>query len=241
MATPAYMSITGTKQGLITAGAFTEDSVGNTYQEGHEDQVMVQGFNHEVIIPRDPQSGQPTGQRVHKPVVITKVFDKASPLLLAALTSGERLTKVEIQWYRTSAAGTQEHYYTTVLEDAIIVDIKDYMHNCQDPGNAHFTHLEDVHFTYRKITWTHEVSGTSGSDDWRSPDPGRRQAGQLAQLGALRLARRARQPRRHQLGAGRPGRAHRSDPRPGGGALRQRRGGRRGEHHHQAGRRGNPR
>ena len=121
---PAYMSITGTKQGLITAGAFTEDSVGNTYQEGHEDQVMVQGFNHEVIIPRDPQSGQPTGQRVHKPVVITKVFDKASPLLLAALTSGERLTKVEIQWYRTSAAGTQEHYYTTVLEDAIIVDIR---------------------------------------------------------------------------------------------------------------------
>ncbi len=93
-----------------------------------------------MIIPRDPQSGQPTGQRVHKPVVITKVFDKASPLLLAALTSGERLTKVEIQWYRTSAAGTQEHYYTTVLEDAIIVDIKDYMHNCQDPGNAHFTH-----------------------------------------------------------------------------------------------------
>ncbi len=72
------VSITGTKQGLITAGAFTEDSVGNTYQEGHEDQVMVQGFNHEVIIPRDPQSGQPTGQRVHKPVVITKVFDKAS-------------------------------------------------------------------------------------------------------------------------------------------------------------------
>ncbi|MDP5781582.1 type VI secretion system tube protein Hcp, partial [Pseudomonas aeruginosa] len=27
MATPAYMSITGTKQGLITAGAFTEDSL----------------------------------------------------------------------------------------------------------------------------------------------------------------------------------------------------------------------
>ncbi len=93
MATPAYMSITGTKQGLITAGAFTEDSVGNTYQEGHEDQVMVQGFNHEVIIPRDPQSGQPTGQRVHKPVVITKVFDKASPLLLAGRLAGLRVTR----------------------------------------------------------------------------------------------------------------------------------------------------
>lgn len=169
MATPAYMSVTGEKQGLITAGAFTADSVGNTYQEGHEDEVMVQAFSHEVFIPRDLQSGQPTGMRVHKPVRITKVFDKASPLLWAALTSGERMSEVVIQWYRTSASGTQEHYFTTKLEDAIIVEINGYMPNCQDPGNAHFTHLEDVHFTYRKITWTHEVSGTSGSDDWRSP------------------------------------------------------------------------
>ena len=168
MATPAYMSITGEKQGLITAGAFTADSIGNSYQEGHEDQVMVQGFSHEVIIPRDPQSGQPTGQRVHKPLCITKVFDKSSPLLLQALTSGERLTKIVIQWYRTVASGPPEHYYTTTLEDAIIVDIKDYMHNCQDPANNVFTHLEDVQFTYRKITWTHEASGTSGSDDWRT-------------------------------------------------------------------------
>ncbi|MGV8604855.1 type VI secretion system tube protein TssD, partial [Pseudomonas aeruginosa] len=81
----------------------------------------------------------------------------------AALPSGERRTKVEILWYRPSAAGTQEHYYTTGLEDAIIVDIKDYMHNCQDSGNANFTHLEDGCFTYRKITWIYEVSGSSGS------------------------------------------------------------------------------
>ena len=167
MAIPAYMSVTGTKQGLITAGAFTADSVGNTYQEGHEDQVMVQAFSHEVMRPTDPQSGQPVGQRVHKPVVITKVLDKASPLLLAALTSGETITTVVIKWYRTSGDGSPDHYYTTKLEDAIIVNIKDYMHNCQDQANSHFTHLEDVHFTYRKITWTHEVSGTSGSDDWR--------------------------------------------------------------------------
>lgn len=169
MATPAYMTITGIKQGLITAGAFTADSVGNIFQEGREDRIMVQGFEHRVTIPRDPQSGQPTGQRVHHPLIVTKVFDKATPLLQGALTSGERMEEVAIQWFRTSAAGTQEHYFTTTLWDAIIVEIKDYMFNCQDPANSHFTHLEDVHFTYRKITWTHEVSGTSGSDDWRSP------------------------------------------------------------------------
>jgi type VI secretion system secreted protein Hcp len=166
------MAIKAARQGMITAGAFTADSVGNTYQEGHEDQIMVQGFQHQVIVPRDPQSGQPTGQRVHQPLIITKVFDRVSPLLLAALTSGELMEQVVIQWYRTSTKGTQEHYYTTKLEDAIIVEIKDYMHNCQDPGNAHFTHLEDVHFTYRKISWNHEISKTTGSDDWRSPNIG---------------------------------------------------------------------
>jgi len=42
MPTPAYPSLEGTKQGLITAGTFTEDSVGNIFQ----------AFNHQVFIPR---------------------------------------------------------------------------------------------------------------------------------------------------------------------------------------------
>ncbi|AZE54613.1 Secreted protein Hcp [Pseudomonas synxantha] len=165
MPTPAYMTLEGSKQELITAGTFTEDSVGNIYQQGHEDQILVQAFDHQVIIPRDPQSGQPTGQRVHKPLMITKVFDKSSPLIFTASTSGERLGKCRLEWYRTSAQGQQEHYYTIELEDAIIVDVKTRMPNCQDPAMAHFTHLEDVYFTYRKIIWTHEISGTTESDD----------------------------------------------------------------------------
>jgi type VI secretion system secreted protein Hcp len=100
------------------------------------------------------------------------VLNKSLPLLLAALTSIERLTEITLRWYRTSAAETPEHCFTTKLKDAVIVDIKDYMHNCQDPSNSHFTHLEDMEFNYPKITWTQEVSGTSGSDDWRTPVAG---------------------------------------------------------------------
>jgi type VI secretion system secreted protein Hcp len=117
MVTPAYMPITGTQQGLIIAGVFTADSVGNICQESHENQVMVQRFSHAVIIPRDPQSDQPTGQRVHQPVVITQVFDKASPRLLTALTCGERMIEIALHWGRTSAAGTQERYDTTQRGD----------------------------------------------------------------------------------------------------------------------------
>ncbi|RLC15511.1 MAG: type VI secretion system tube protein Hcp, partial [Deltaproteobacteria bacterium] len=71
MPTPAYMTIEGEKQGPITAGAFTEDSVGNIWQEEHTEELLVNGFSHVIHIPTDPQSGQPSGQRVHGPLTIT--------------------------------------------------------------------------------------------------------------------------------------------------------------------------
>lgn len=174
MPTPAYLTINGNRQGMITAGTFTSDSVGNVYQDGREDQIMVQGFSHQIIIPRDPQSGQPTGQRVHKPLMISKVFDKSSPLIFNALASGEVLNNCHIAWYRpkSSGAGGEEHYFSIELTDAVIVDVQSRTPSCQDPSQAHFTHLEDVYFTYRKITWTHEMCGTSGSDDWRTQNTG---------------------------------------------------------------------
>ena len=54
MPTPCYISIEGQTQGNITAGAFTSDSVGNIYVEGHEDEVLVQEFSHVVTVPTDP-------------------------------------------------------------------------------------------------------------------------------------------------------------------------------------------
>jgi type VI secretion system secreted protein Hcp len=169
MPTPAYLTIEGVTQGAITEGAFTEASVGNIYQEGHEKEILIQGFAHELAVPTDVQSGQPTGQRMHKPLSVLKVFDKSSPLLYTALATGEKLSSCLLKWFRTSSSGTQEHYFTIELEDAIVTQIRASMDNCQDPAKSHFTHLEEVAFTYRKIIWTHEAAGTSGSDDWRSP------------------------------------------------------------------------
>ena len=169
MPTPAYMTIEGRTQGNITQGAFTEDSVGNIWQEGHEDEVLVQAFKHNVMIPLDPRNCQPTFTGVHHPMTVIMIYDKATPHIYTALCAGEVLPKVEIKWYRTAPTGVQEHYFTIKLADAIIVDIQSYMPNCQDPANEAFTHLEDVSFSYRKIDWTHEVASTTGTDDWRAP------------------------------------------------------------------------
>ena len=89
MPTPAFISIEGSNQGKITAGAFTEDSVGNVYVEGHEDEIMAQAISHIVTVPTDPQSGQPSGQRVHKAFKFTCSLNKAVPLMYNALASGE--------------------------------------------------------------------------------------------------------------------------------------------------------
>ncbi|MFO6422447.1 Hcp family type VI secretion system effector [Motilimonas sp. KMU-193] len=169
MPTPCYITIEGETQGLITAGSNTPESMGNTFKEEHADEMTVQAFDHIVTVPTDPQSGQPSGQRVHKPFKFTVVLNKAVPLLYNALSSGEMLPRVELKWYHTRVDGKQENFFKTILTDATIVDIDCKMPHCQDDSNRQFTQLVNVSLAYRKIEWTHEIAGTSGADDWRAP------------------------------------------------------------------------
>lgn len=169
MPTPAYVSIKGTKQGDITKGAFTADSVGNIWQQGHEDESIVQAYSLGAIVPREPQGGQPAGRRVYQPSSITKYVDKASPILWQVLANGELLSEIVLSLWRTSPAGTQEKYFTIKYEDAVLVEGLLEIPNVLDPENAQLGHMETFKFTFRKFTLTHETAGTSGSDDWQAP------------------------------------------------------------------------
>lgn len=169
MPTPCYISIEGETQGLITAGALSVDSVGDSKVEGHEDEMLVQQFHHKVTVPTDPQSGQPSGQRMHLPFKFTVPLNKAVPLLYNALASGEKMKTVELRWYRTSIEGKQENFFITSLESATIVDIDCEMPHCQELAKKDFTQNVVVSLAYRKINWDHTNAGTSGSDDWRKP------------------------------------------------------------------------
>lgn len=160
MANPAHMTLEGTKQGTIE---------GECEMSGREGTILVKAFEHDVSIPRDRGTGLAAGKRVHAPLSVVKEYDKASPLLYKALCTGEQMTKVEIKWYRIAPDGTEEHYFTTELENAIIVDIQPYMAMTSDPSTEHLGHMEKVSFTYRTITWRHEIQGTTHTDDWLSP------------------------------------------------------------------------
>jgi len=160
MALPAYLTLTGEKQGAIK---------GSCTQKGRENTILVQAFEHEVSIPRDPQTGLATGKRVHHPLTILKAVDKSSPLLYMALTSGEHMKTVEIKWYQINEKGQEENYFITKLEDAIIVSMRPWKKNCLDPAFAHLGDMEDVSFTYRRITWRWVKDGIESEDDWSTP------------------------------------------------------------------------
>lgn len=167
MDNPIFISIEGSSQGLITEGACSAESISNQHVDGHDDQAIVKAFSHNVTIPRNKTTGQPSGQRTHNPLIVTKMIDKSSPLIFNALTQGETLKKVELKWYRNSYTGKHEHYFSMILEDAIIVDVETLLEDQGSSVENQPSPIEKVSFSYRKISLRHEIASTSGEDDWR--------------------------------------------------------------------------
>jgi type VI secretion system secreted protein Hcp len=123
-----------------------------------QDTSVVVGLSHSIVSPRDPVSGLPTGQRMHKPFVITKYIDKATPPLYSALVNNENLPTVILRYYRPDAANRPVVYYTVQLVNANIATIEEG-----------FPNTEKISFTYQKIIWTWTEGGITAEDDWEAP------------------------------------------------------------------------
>ena len=160
MALNSYLRLTGETQGEIKGGCDIAT---------HEDSLEVIGWSHEVISPRDAASGLPTGKRQHKPYVVTKEIDKASPLLANVIVGNENITDWKLELWRTNSAGAEEHYYTIELVNANIAGIRSESLNNKYPDNMAHMAREHASFTYQKITWTYEDGGITGYDDWKTP------------------------------------------------------------------------
>ena len=157
MANNGYMTITGKAQGLISAGCSSQDSIGNKCQSGHIDEIMVLSYTHNMV--NIGNINKPT----HRPILITKNVDKASPLLAQALSSREEI-KCTINFYRVSSFGLQEKFYSVSINGGVIADLTLEMphvilHHDAEPQ-------EHIAIRYRDITWTHHVAGTSGYSTW---------------------------------------------------------------------------
>ncbi|MFP3999954.1 MAG: Hcp family type VI secretion system effector [Desulfobacterales bacterium] len=156
----SHMEVTGKNQGKID---------GSCEMEGRESTILVYSMDHSIHIPKDPQSGLPSGKRIHGPLTIEKEIDRSSPMLNQALCTGERLSDVTIKKYRIDPTGAEEHYYTIKLEDAVIVEMEPYMPLAFLAENEPYRHMEKVSFTYSRIKWKHEIDGIESEDSWKNP------------------------------------------------------------------------
>lgn len=145
-----YLNLEGTKQGLISKGCSTQDSIGNRYQIGHEDEIQVIGLNHSI------SRSQNTS---HHPIQLLKPIDKSSPLLGVAISNNE-LFKAKFYFYRTSSSGKLERFYELLLTNASIIEV-----SCVYPNSINNNDVmpyEKLLLKYESISWRHLISGTEG-------------------------------------------------------------------------------
>jgi type VI secretion system secreted protein Hcp len=127
---------------------------------GEEVSFPVLSLTHAIVSPRDSASGLPTGKRQHKPMVLTKSIDKASPVLLEAAIQGEPFT-VEVTTYLRTG-GRRLPFVIMRLENAFVASIG---------PTADDRPTEEVAFYYNRIAFVYAVSGTTVEDSWSGEYP----------------------------------------------------------------------
>jgi type VI secretion system secreted protein Hcp len=160
MPMPCYLIVEGEKQGKIE---------GSVKVKGHEGKILVQAVDHVIEIPKSPQTGLPTGKRVHQPMTLTKEIDKASPKLFQALTSGEQTQEREPGVLPHLAQGHGREVLHRQAHLGHPDQRPSWTPNCLNPENKQMGHMEDISFTYEKITWTFEPDGIEAEDSWLAP------------------------------------------------------------------------
>jgi len=154
LATPAsavqiFIAVEGTKQGKFK---------GESTAKPFKDQSRVLKFSYGLVSPRSLATGQPSGKRQHKPVVITKEPGAASPQFFTALVTNEVLKPVVIQFLRGNVnTGINEVQQTITLTNPSISDFRQYV---GDDGRW----LEDVAFVFQQIQIENKPSKTMAVD-----------------------------------------------------------------------------
>ncbi len=146
---------------------------GSSEKEGREDTSDVFEIEHSLHQPVEPTTGQASGVRVHSPMRVVKMIDKASPGFHKALCTGQNLAEVILTFYRIDpGTRSEDKYYSITLKQARIVDIRPYMPMSFVPSNESYRHMEQVSMVYEEIEWNWMPDSAIEMDKWRSPGGG---------------------------------------------------------------------
>lgn len=143
-----YLRMKGERQGDISSGCGTYNSIGNRYQHQHTDEILVYQLS---------TSSSNTSNGVnHHGLRFTKPIDKSTPLLTTAINENEKL-QLSFDFYRTNRYGRQEKYYQIELRGASIQGVTSVF--AQDIFDS-----ETITVSYEYIRSKHLIANTEFSD-----------------------------------------------------------------------------
>ncbi len=167
MAYEAYIKIKGSKQGQFKGEA--------TKPQRQDQWAPIVAFTMGVESPRDAATGQAAGKRQYKPITIVKEWGASSPQLLAACSTNEVLTEVDLEFVWTNPAGVETVAQTVKLTNASISAIERFTGNPDGTpasGHSKASHVleyERVSFVFQKIEVTDVGAKTAFADNWSAP------------------------------------------------------------------------
>jgi type VI secretion system secreted protein Hcp len=152
---------------LQSAGVVKGDST--IHSMGRKDTIEVWELHHEVVAPRDAQTGAATGRRLHKPVSFVMPIGQATPIIYQGLSNNETVVSAEFKAYMHGKDGKEVHYLTILLEDGTISRVASHFPNTKNSEGGGFRdEFNTIDITYRKITITHVVANKTFMDDWQT-------------------------------------------------------------------------
>src|SRR6478672_8491350 len=150
MAIDVYLQIDGIK--------------GESTDTTHKDWIEVKSVQWEVLQPKSATAstgGGHTAERTeHRDIVVSKLADLASPLLLQNCSSGKTLPKAKLEFMRADGDGKRVKYFEIELENVLISGVAPQV----NPGDIL---TEDISLKYSKVKWKYtqqKVGGGSGGN-----------------------------------------------------------------------------
>ncbi len=137
---------------------------GESADDRHKDWIECKSVSWGVDQPKSATAstgGGHTAERCeHRDIVISKLADLASPVLLQTCAAGKTIPKAKFEFMRADAQGERIKYFEIEIENVLIGAVSPYVQE----GDIL---TEDVGFKFSKVRWKYtqqKVSGGAGGN-----------------------------------------------------------------------------